>query len=152
VRPLLLTLLAITIALLSASVLPWLPLLRWVPTVTLAVVVFLVARVRLAHLLAVTAGTLFLADVFGGFPVGVRAAMLLSGMLLLWPVIRTYVLHRQTTTLLAIAVVLASLEALATAIAAGGFPPTRWAALLPALWPAAAWGAAVAVVLHRFAR
>lgn len=151
-RTLMLTLAAFITALISASVLPWFPLLRWFPMIALVSVVLIVARVRPLHVIVFSVSTAVLADTLSGFPVGVRTIAFLGGMVILWPIVRAYALHRHTIALLAMAIVLAGLEALAVAVAAGGFPPARWPALLQTFWPAMAWGVAVAVLLHRYVR
>lgn len=144
--------LAFAIALISASVLPWFPFLRWLPMIALISVVLTVARVRPLYVLVFSVSTAVLADTLSGFPVGARTIALLGGMVILWPWLSTYALHRHTIALLAMAVVLTGFEALAVTVAAGGFPPARWSALLQALWPAMVWGVAVALLLHRYVR
>lgn len=151
-RTLMLTLAAFTTAFIGASVLPWFPLLRWLPMIALVSVVLIVARVRPLHVLVFSVSTAVLADALSGFPVGVRTIALLGGMVILWPLLRAYALHRHTIALLAMAIVLAGLEALAVTVAVGGFPPARWSAFLQTLWPAMVWGVAVAVLLHRYVR
>lgn len=151
-RTFMLILAAFATALISASVLPWFPLLRWLPMIAFVSVVLIVTRVRPLHVLAFSVSTAVLADTLSGFPIGVRTIALLGGMVILWPIVRAYALHRHTIALLAMAVVLAGLEALAVAVAAGGFPPARWSAFLQTLWPAMVWGVAVAVLLHRYVR
>lgn len=148
-RTLMLTLAAVATALISASVLPWFPFLRWLPMIALASVVLIVARVRPLHVLAFSVSTAVLADALSGFPVGVRTIALLGGMVILWPLLRAYALHRHTIALLAMAVVLVGLEALAVTVSAGGFPPARWSAFLQTLWPAMVWGAAATFVIQR---
>lgn len=152
VRAIIAILLTFATALISASVLPWFPLLRWLPMIALVSVVLIVARVRPLYVLVFSVSTAVLADTLSGFPVGVRTIALLGGMVILWPLLRTYALHRHTIALLVMAVVLTGFEALAGTVAVGGFPPARWSAFFQALWPAMVWGVAVAVLLHRYVR
>lgn len=148
-RLLLLTTIALATALISASVLPWFPFLRWLPMIALVSVVLIIARVRPLYVLAFSVSTAVLADTLSGFPAGVRTIAFLGGMVILWPLLRAYALHRHTIALLMMAVVLAGLEALAVTVAAGGFPPARWLVLLQTLWPAMVWGVVVTFVIQR---
>ena len=140
---------AIVIATLSASVLPWIPFLRWWPPITITLLVVLAWPVRPLTAITLMVVISVLADAIAGYPIGPRLIMLLAAGALCWPLIRSYVRQRRFDLLIIIAVALSCAEALASAFAAGGFPPTRWALLLPTAGPAVVWGFAISLVLHR---
>lgn len=139
---------AVVIAVVSASVLPWVPLLRWSAPVAIAMLVLIVWPSRPLTLIALVTVISLLADAITGYPIGPRTLMLLATGTLCWPMIRSYMRQRRFGLLLITAAALSFAEALATSSAAGGFPPTRWMSLFRALWPAVVLGVATAYALH----
>ncbi|MBI4434266.1 hypothetical protein HY635_00380 [Candidatus Uhrbacteria bacterium] len=140
---------ALIIATLSASVLPWIPFLRWWPPITITMLVLLAWPVRPFTLITIMVVASILTDAIAGYPPGPRLIMLLAAGALCWPLIRSYVRQRRLRPLVVIAMILSCAEALAAAFAAGGFPPAQWMLLLHATWPAVAWSLAMSLVLHR---
>ncbi len=140
---------AIATAVLSASVFPWIPLIRWCMPIATTLLVLLAWSSPPLMLIGFSVIAPLLADTIAGYPIGARSAFLLVTLALCWPLVRSYVRQRRMGPLLLTAMALSVAEATAISLAAGGFPPARWALLFRSWWLTAAWGLVLSIILHR---
>ena len=145
----LVTALAGGIALLQASVIPWVGPLRAVGRVSATALILLVRARSRARTVWFIVGVTVWIDALSGTPVGGRTAVMLAALVLLWPLWGRYMRDRSSVPFVIMGIGSAVAEAAATVLSTG-WPSAR--PLLVAVGSAALWGGVMALVLHRMRR
>ncbi|MDP3771478.1 MAG: hypothetical protein Q8R16_04210 [bacterium] len=148
-----LCILALVIALLDASVRPWIPGIHTFPLIATVSVILLATQLGRSAYIWCTIVTIFLADMLLGSPLGARPALILAALVAVQPLVRIVRQQRGFLALAAIGITVATAERFGVMLDQHPAAVAAWWMSAALAWLAAvAWITVVAYCSLRFSR